>query len=232
MTVVARGLTVSETYAKSNSFIAPSSVKFRLIQKQTLCTTNNKTDTTETEKKADTEKSQETSNSDGEDGSEKSVDIAEKVSQLEAELKEMQSKLLRSYAEEENVRRIAKRDVENAKAYANTKFAKALLDVADNLDRGLGAVKDAQKESEDPTLKVLLEGVEMTNKGLLKVFSEFGIQKYGAVGDVFEPTLHDALFRIPSPEGKINTIGQVVKTGYKLKDRVIRAAEVGIIVQE
>ena len=56
------------------------------------------------------------------------------------------------------------------------------------------------------------------------------LSKYGAVGDAFEPTLHDALYRIPSAEGPANTVGQVLKAGYKLKDRVIRAAEVGIVV--
>lgn len=157
-------------------------------------------------------------------------ELNDKIKKLEAEVKEMQERILRSYAEEENVRRIAKRDVENAKAYANTSFAKALLDVADNLERGLGAVSGARKENNDPTLQVLLDGVDMTSKGLTKVFNQFGIVKYGAVGDAFEPTMYDALYRIPSAESPANTVGQVLKAGYKLKDRVIRAAEVGIVV--
>ena len=112
-----------------------------------------------------------------------------KIEQLEKDLKEMKDKVLRSLAEEENVRRIAKRDVENAKAYANSSFAKSLLDVADNLDLALVAAKtDKPKNSIDSMdnrtsvkdsdlLKNLIEGVEATNKGLLKAFSQFGIIK-------------------------------------------------------
>ncbi len=78
---------------------------------------------------------------------------------LEDEIRSLKDKLLRAYAEEENVRRIAKRDVESAKDYANTKFAKAMLEVADNLDRAVTVVTAEMKESQnDPQFKVLLEG--------------------------------------------------------------------------
>jgi molecular chaperone GrpE len=99
------------------------------------------------------------------------------IKELEEEIKVMKDKLLRSYAEEENVRRIARRDVENARDYANTKFAKSLLDVADNLERALDAIHPDQKASADGTLKTLLEGVQMTSNGLQKVFQQHGIER-------------------------------------------------------
>ena len=114
----------------------------------------------------------------------------------------------RALAEEENVRRIAKRDIENAKAYANSSFAKALLEVADNLELALIAAKKEIDSKKDPMdirtnssdagalLKNLLEGVEATNRGLLKAFAQFGIVKYGIVGEKFDPSLHDALFQV------------------------------------
>jgi molecular chaperone GrpE len=106
-----------------------------------------------------------------------------------------------------------------------------MLDIADNLERALSAVpQDKVASSTEPGLKVLLEGVEMTEKSLQKVFAKFGIVKYGAVGDVFDPALHEALFRITDPTKEAGKIGNVLKTGYKLNDRVIRAAEVGTIV--
>ena len=136
--------------------------------------------------------------------------------------------VIRSYAEEENVRRIAKRDVENARLYANTSFAKAMLDVADNLERALAAVPPEKKKGEDPILNSLVEGIEMTEKNLQKIFGQFGIVKYGADGDKFDPSLHDALFQQPAVDGKESgVVSTVLKTGYKLKDRVIRAAQVG-----
>lgn len=145
---------------------------------------------------------------------------------LQAEVKELKERVLRSLAEEENVRRIAKRDVDNAHAYANVSFAKAMLEVADDLERALANIPAEKKNSEDNTLKSLIQGIEMTDKNLSKIFSKFGIIKYGKVDEQFDPNFHDALYQIPDAE-KAGTIGQVVKSGYKIKDRVIRAAQVG-----
>lgn len=171
-----------------------------------------------------------------------SSDPNTKIEQLEKDLKDMKDKVLRALAEEENVRRIAKRDIDNAKAYANEKFAKALLEVADNFDYAIaagnqgggvdgGAATDPMDNrtgaDSSTVLKNLVEGVEATNKGLLKVFAQFGIVKYGAVGEKFDPTIHDALFQVPSDEMEPNMIAQLLKPGYKMKDRVLRAAQVG-----
>jgi molecular chaperone GrpE len=153
------------------------------------------------------------------------------ITKLMKENKELKDKLIRSYAEEENVRRIAKRDVDNAKQYANSSFAKSLLDVADNLERAMSSVPPDSHASTDPIIKNLLIGVKMTNTDLLKVFDKFGVQKYGEIGEKFDPTLHEALFQIPDVSKDVNTIGQVLKAGYKLKDRVLRAAEVGTYVK-
>jgi len=144
---------------------------------------------------------------------------------LQEEIRDLKEKYMRSLAEEENVRRIAKKDVENAHAYANTSFAKAMLDVADDLERALAVVPPGG--SEDSTLTSLVEGIQMTDKNLHKIFNKFGVVQYGKVGEAFDPNLHDALFQIPDKENPPDTIGQIVKTGYKLKDRVIRAAQVG-----
>lgn len=163
----------------------------------------------------------------GEQKTEDTTNAAAKENEaLKAEVKDLKERVLRSLAEEENVRRIAKRDVENAHAYANVSFAKAMLDVADDLERALHVVPADQRKNGDKTLMTLVEGIEMTDKNLHKIFKKFGIVKFGKVDEAFDPHHHDALFRIPDAE-KPDTIGQVVKAGYKLKDRVIRAAEVG-----
>lgn len=180
------------------------------------------------------------------------TDENSKIEKLENSLKDMKDRVLRSLAEEENVRRIAKRDVDNAKAYANSSFAKALLEVADNLELALAAAKNnnsngtaGANSKKDPMdirtgeaadgasmLKNLLEGVEATNRGLLKAFAQFGIVKYGAVGEKFDPTLHDALFQVPDDTKEQGSIAQVLQHGYKLKDRVLRAAQVGTSVKK
>lgn len=161
--------------------------------------------------------------------------VEEVTAEFEGKLKEMKNNVLRAYADEENVRRIAKRDVENARVYANTKFAKSLLDVADNLERALDAaakseiVLDQDCET-SKALHTLVEGVEMTQNQLNKVFNTHGVVKYGAVDDVFDPEIHDALYKMPDPSKTDGTVGAILKPGYKLNDRVIRAAEVGTIV--
>ena len=116
-------------------------------------------------------------NSQSEQAEDPSASLKEVVKKLEDDVKGLKDKVLRAYAEEENVRRIAKRDVESAKEYANTKFAKSLLDVADNLDRALDVVTPQQRQSGDASFKTLVEGLELTRNGLTKVFGEHGITK-------------------------------------------------------
>jgi molecular chaperone GrpE len=118
-------------------------------------------------------------------GGEEKSEMDKVIDKLESELKhmqqevaEMKSKALRAYADAENTRVIAKRDVDNAKAYAIQSFAKSLLDVADNLSRAIEAVPpEAKSKEENPQLVNLLEGVEMTSRQLQKVFGEYGITK-------------------------------------------------------
>ena len=155
----------------------------------------------------------------------------DKIAALEKEVKHLKDQLLRSYAEEENVRRIARRDVDLAKAYSSQGFAKAMLEVADDLERGLGAIPADKKTAEagaDPMLLSLIEGVEMTEKNLVKIFKKFEVVRFGEVDEVFDPNSHEALFQMPDPSKPAGTIAQVVKAGYRLKDRVIRPAEVGV----
>jgi molecular chaperone GrpE len=159
-------------------------------------------------------------------------ELLAKSKKMEQEIKELKDTVLRSYAEEENVRRIAKKDVESARLYAISGFAKSLLDVADNFERALdstAASKQSASYNPEDVLSTLVTGVQMTHTQLQKAFTANGVVKFGQIGDSFDPALHDALFNITDPTKTSGTIGQVLKAGYKLKDRVIRAAEVGTI---
>ena len=150
-----------------------------------------------------------------------------KASELAAcatERDEYRDKMMRALAEAENARTIARRDVAQAREYAISSFAKSLLEVADNLGYALGAAKE-----EKPSLENLVEGVEMTRSLLVKAFTNGGIAEFGAVGDKFDPALHEALFEYQDPEKEPTTVGQVLKTGFTLNSRVIRAAQVGIV---
>jgi molecular chaperone GrpE len=150
---------------------------------------------------------------------------------LENEVKQLKDQLLRAYADIENTRRIAQRDVENTRAYANTSFAKALLEVADDLERAMSVVPANKKNTGDQVFDNLVIGIEMTEKNLQKVLKQFGVVKYGAVGDKFDPNLHDALFQVPDATKDPNTVAQIVQNGYKIKERVLRPAQVGATVK-
>ncbi|KAI5562481.1 hypothetical protein BDE02_15G056500 [Populus trichocarpa] len=186
----------------------------------------------------------ETKESDSEAGSDLSMDdlvklVAEKEELLEAKHKEietMQDKVLRAYAEMENVKERTKREAENSKKFAIQNFAKSLLDVADNLGRASSVVKgnfskiDVSNDTAQvvPLLKTLLEGVEMTEKQLGEVFKKYGIEKFDPTNEPFDPHRHNAIFQVPDASKPPGTVAAVLKAGYMLHDRVIRPAEVGV----
>ena len=116
-----------------------------------------------------------------------------KIAQLESQIKDLKDNFLRSLAEQENTRRIAARDVANAKSYAIASFAKSLLDTSDNLSRALDSVPEDMRDDRDghPILANLYEGISMTEAGLSKAFEKNGLKKFGSRGEKFDPNLHE-----------------------------------------
>ncbi|XP_050218313.1 grpE protein homolog 2, mitochondrial isoform X2 [Mercurialis annua] len=168
--------------------------------------------------------------------------VAEKEELLKLKHKEvekMQDKVLRTYAEMENVMERTKREAENTKKFSIQNFAKNLLDVADNLGRASSVVKESFSKIDTstdsagavPLLKTLLEGVEMTEKQLADVFRKFGIEKYVPVDEPFDPHKHNAVFQVPDSSKPPGTVAAVLKAGYVLHERVIRPAEVGVTAE-
>lgn len=187
----------------------------------------------EKEEDASTESSSEETSAEtsAEEAATETAEPESKEAQLEKEIKELKDSLLRSLAEQENTRRIASRDVTSAKQFAITSFAKSLLDTSDNLSRALDAVPEELRHDHEnhPVLANLYEGITMTNEGLDKAFAKNGLKKFGVVGEKFDPNLHEALFEYPDPKGEAGSIGQVMKVGFMLNERVVRPAEVGVV---
>ncbi|KAK3020023.1 hypothetical protein RJ639_004983 [Escallonia herrerae] len=167
--------------------------------------------------------------------------VAEKEVLLKTKQKEievMKDKVLRSYAEMENVMSRTKREAESSKKFAIQSFAKSLLDVADNLGRASAVVSDSFSKidtSEDNSgavqlLKTLLDGVAMTEKQLAEVFKKGGVEKYDPTDEEFDPNRHNAAFQVPDSSKPPNMVAVVLKPGYMLFDRVLRPAEVGVTV--
>lgn len=157
------------------------------------------------------------------------------LEELKAENQALKDARLRALAELENVRRIAERDVENAREFAIQKFAKQLLDVSDNLERATDAVPEAVRSADDMSDedaatvgRALLGGVRATGRELHKVFEMNGIHEFGEAGEHFDPECMEAMFVMPITDDlPAGTVGQVLRKGYKFKTRVLRAAQVG-----
>lgn len=139
-----------------------------------------------------------------------------------------QDKYMRSLAETENVRNRMKKQVDDAKLYGIQGFCKDLLEVADILKTATLSVPQEQLSSNAP-LKDLFDGLSMTQAQLQKVFGKHGlVQIAPAEGDKFDPNIHEALFQVPTSDKEEETIAVVQKIGYKLHDRTLRPALVGV----
>ena len=155
-------------------------------------------------------------------------DAPDGTAALAQETAELKDRLLRTLAEMENLRRRTQREVADARAYGITAFARVLLAVADNMRRALDAFGTEPHESLDAGTKALLEGVELTERELLKVLEKHGVQKLEPQGTRFDPHFHQAMFEVPDESVPAGTVVQVVQPGYKIGERVLRPALVGI----
>eukprot|EP00923_Selenidium_pygospionis_P008051 GHVN01013646.1.p2 GENE.GHVN01013646.1~~GHVN01013646.1.p2 ORF type:complete len:345 (-),score=47.28 GHVN01013646.1:2754-3788(-) len=153
-------------------------------------------------------------------------------------LREVQDKYVRALADAENVRVRTRKELDNSKHYAISKFASSMLEVADNLSMALHHAEDMgihafkPKEGVEPSnfekgVGQFLEGVHLTQNVLQSTLKRYDVEEFNPMGEVFDPNLHEALFDMPHAEAKKGTIVQVIKTGYKIHDRVLRAAKVG-----
>ena len=145
---------------------------------------------------------------------------------LLAELEEAKQQTLYAQAETQNVRRRAEKEVQDAHAYATTKFARDLLSVADNLARALDAIPAAMRE--DETGKGLVTGLEATQRELLAVFERQGITRIEAQGQMLDPNRHQAMMEMPNADVEPGTIVMEMQAGYMIKDRLLRPAMVGV----
>jgi molecular chaperone GrpE len=147
---------------------------------------------------------------------------------LTQERDEFRDKLLRTLAEMENLRRRTEREIADARIYGATNFARDMLTVVDNLGRGLGAVPaDARAAAEGP-FKGLIEGVELTERDLLKTFERHGVKLIDPKGEKFDPNRHQALFEAPDPETPKGHVSVVTQVGFSIGERVLRPALVGV----
>jgi molecular chaperone GrpE len=157
------------------------------------------------------------------------VDIGTLLKENAALLEEkvsLQDRLLRALAEAENTRRQASRTAEEARRFAIADFARELLIVVDNLQRTIDAA-----DSKGPSTMenaALIEGAQATLRVLLQTLERFGVRRIQALGQRFDPNLHEAVMEVDDRAQAPGTVTQVVDDGYTIHGRLLRPARVAV----
>ncbi len=147
------------------------------------------------------------------------------LEQLRAERDDMRDRFMRALADAENSRKRGERDRREAEKYGGTKLARDMLPVYDNLSRAMEAADEETRKNK----AALFEGIELTMREILNVFSKHGIELVQPqVGDKFDPQNHQAMFEAPVPGTKAGEIIQVTQVGFMIHDRLLRPAQVGV----
>jgi molecular chaperone GrpE len=141
---------------------------------------------------------------------------------------DLKDKLLRTLAEMENLRRRTAREVADAELRGITAFARDMIGVADNMRRALDTVTPEVRNDADAAVKALIEGVELTERELLKALEKNKVRQFNPQREKFDPHLHQAIFEVPDASVPAGSVVQVVQPGYMLGERVLRPAMVGV----
>ena len=155
-------------------------------------------------------------------------DAAREIAGLRAENDALKDRALRALAEVENVRKRLERERDEAKAYSVTRFARDLLNVADNLARALTTLTPDARARADDALKAVLDGIEATARELTATLGRHGVKEIQALGAKFDPHLHQAIAEVPAEGVTPGTVVNVVQSGYIIGDRLLRPAMVTI----
>jgi len=147
---------------------------------------------------------------------------------LQKENAEVKDRLLRTLADQENLRRRTEREVADARVYGVTSLARDLLSLADNLARAIDNIPAEVLATAEGPFKALIEGVDLSAKDFLAILNRHGIKKLDPKGEKFDPNLHQAMFEAPNPNVPTGTVTEVMQSGWTIGERVLRPAMVGV----
>jgi molecular chaperone GrpE len=147
------------------------------------------------------------------------------VGTLVAENASLRDRLLRALADAENTRRRAERSIEESRKHAIAAFAREMLIVVDNLQRTIAAAED-QGPATTESAAALIEGVRATLRVLMRILESFDVRPIAALGERFDPSIHEAIMEEDDPSRPPGTVTRVVEDGYMISDRLLRPARV------
>ncbi|AOU01712.1 nucleotide exchange factor GrpE [Bacillus velezensis] len=148
--------------------------------------------------------------------------LQHQIDELQGLLDEKENKLLRVQADFENYKRRSRLEMEAAQKYRSQNVVTEILPALDNFERAL------QVEAESEQTKSLLQGMEMVRRQLMDVLEKEGVEAIEAVGQEFDPNLHQAVMQVEDENFGSNIVIEELQKGYKLKDRVIRPSMVKV----
>lgn len=149
------------------------------------------------------------------------------IMRLKEELASVRDQWVRAVAEAENVRKRARKEIEDSSRYGVTAFARDMVSVLENLMRASEIITPAAK-AENAMLNTLAEGVGLTQQELLGIFEKYGIKRIDPLGQKFDPNLHEAVVQVEQANVEPGTVIQVVQAGYIIHDRLLRPAMVAV----
>ncbi len=157
--------------------------------------------------------------------------IISEIDKLKEELAVAEDAKLRALAEVENMRRRMEKEKQENARYGSSNLARGLFTILDNFDRALLASPKELKNKKDIEKNYLSlhEGVELTLKDISALFRQNGIEIIiPSKGDSFDHNIHQAMLEVPTDELKSGCVCEVLQAGYKIYDRLLRPAMVGV----
>lgn len=151
------------------------------------------------------------------------------VGTLLAENASLRDRLLRALAEAENTRRRADDATKDARKFAIAEFAREMLVVVDNLQRTVAAGESPGSSAAESV--ALVRGVQATLRILMQTLQRFGVRPIEALGQNFDPNVHEAVAQVEDPSKPPGTVTRVVEEGYMIHDRLLRPARVFVSMQ-
>ena len=152
----------------------------------------------------------------------------DQLEMLMAERESLKDQLLRALADVENMRRRTEREMETARKYGHTGFARDLVGAIDNLARAIDAAPKADDEAASESVAALITGLEMSWTEIQSTMERHGIRRISPLGEKFDYNFHQAMFEVPTNDQPPGMVLEVVQHGYVLHDRLLRPAMVGV----
>ena len=153
------------------------------------------------------------------------------IEELNKEIENVKEQIIRQKAENENIRKRFRKELEDAHKFAISNFVKNLTEQVENLFRASENI-DLKSCEENSALKTLFEGVEITKKNLLKVFHDFEIQRIYPLNQSFDHKFHEAISQVVDNDKEPNTVINVIQAGYSIRDRLLKPAVVIVTKNE